>query len=328
MLSNERWLITGGLGFIGSNLIDHVMAKSQRLPWSGLKIRVLDNCVTSHMKEPSPYWSSDQVELIKGDIRDEEIVHHSMEGIDRVVHLAAHAGVLPSVQDPKYDFSVNAIGTFNVLNSARVHGVRSIVFASSGATVGTVSPPIQPRTPLQPLSPYGASKACGEVLIHAFRESYGMNVSALRFGNIFGPKSTLKGSVIPLFIRKSLLQETLEIFGDGDQKRDFLYVEDLCEAILSAVLCPRLKEPVYQLAQGRGISLNELIVALEVALRQFDLPMPEVIRRPARPAEILASFYDLTLTKRDLQWEARHTMVEGIVKTLQWYLLQDANPSV
>jgi UDP-glucose 4-epimerase len=330
-MAAETWLITGGLGFIGVNLIERILDRPGFSEECGLKpglldrltIRVLDSGVTAVTENLSSRLES-RLEVLRGDIRDPACVERALEGVTRVIHLAAHAGVLPSTENPRYDFEVNSLGTFNLLDGARSRGISSFVFASSGAVVGKIVPPIRTSDALRPLSPYGASKAAGEAMIHAFRESYGLNATALRFGNIFGPKSQAKGSVVPLFIRKALIGEDLEVFGDGEQKRDFLYVGDLCEAIVRAVTQDQLKEPVYQLARGEGLSVNELLVHLKTALSAIPLPMPRVHYRSARPAEVLLSFYDLSASRRDLNWVARVSFEQGILETLNWYHSQES----
>jgi len=157
-------------------------------------------------------------------------------------------------------------------------------------------------------------------MIHAFRAAYGLNCAALRFGNIYGPKSQAKGSVVPLFIRKAIAGENLEVFGDGAQKRDFLFVGDLCEAITRAVVRESLPDPVYQLARGEGVSLAELLDHLRTSLKARGRSMPEVRYSPARAGEVASSFYDLELTVRDLDWRARSTFRDGVQNTLDWYL--------
>ena len=178
--------------------------------------------------------SAPSVQLVVGDIGDEELALRAGEGIDVVVHLAANTGVAPSVEDPRSDCISNVIGTLNYLESARHNRAKRFVFASSGAPVGECTPPIHEEMVPHPVSPYGASKLAGEGYCSAYFRTYSVETVALRFGNVYGPGSGHKNSVVAKFIRHAMQGETLEIYGDGKQTRDFVYIDDLVNAMIAA----------------------------------------------------------------------------------------------
>ncbi len=241
----KNWLITGGCGFIGTNLIRHL---TETVP--EIRIRVLDNLsigsradlasvcsfqeLDSTIEKPisaDDVNSKSAVELVVGDIRKADVCIAAAAGMDAVVHLAANTGVRPSVRNPRMDMEANVIGTFNILEAARLNNVRRFIFASSGAPIGECRPPIHEEMPAHPISPYGASKLAGEGYCSAYCKAYGLETVCLRFSNIYGPNSGHKNSVIAKFIKKALNKETIEIYGDGEQTRDFIFIEDLIRAI-------------------------------------------------------------------------------------------------
>lgn len=237
-------LVTGGCGFIGANLVPALLKRSTQ-------VRVLDNLSTGLREDVESLG----VELQLGDIRDEAAVARAMECVEEVVHLAAHTRVVDSIENPLFDFESNARGTLNLLLAARKVGVRKFVMASTrGAILGEKEPPVNEEMVAQPLSPYGASKLAGEGYCSAFHGSYGMGTVALRFSNVYGPFSYHKASVVAAFFKRMLQGESLIIYGDGQQTRDFLYAEDLVEGILTALNRSRGGE-VYHLASGQETSV-------------------------------------------------------------------------
>ena len=245
----KTYLVTGGAGFIGANLI-------RRLAATGVQIRVLDNLSGGCRADLAGL----PVELIQGDIRDVGMVNQAMAGVQAVIHLAAHTNVVESVKTPELNLETNVRGTFNLLQASVQHDVERFIFASTGgAIVGDVEPPVHEDMAPHPISPYGASKLAAEGYCSAFWGSYGLKTVCLRFSNVYGPFSYHKGSVIAKFFRQVQLGEPLTVFGDGEQTRDFIYVEDLCQGIIRALEAPLLFGQAIQLGSGREISINQLV---------------------------------------------------------------------
>lgn len=240
MRGYDRILITGGCGFIGMNLVSYLLNHNRHV-----RIRVLDNlsvgtrddlsrvCNYREVDSDRPQLERDdtRVELMVGDIRDFDVCLRSCSDIDAVVHLAAQSGVPLSVADPLLDCAVNVGGTLNMLESCRKNSVGAFVFASSGAPLGEVEPPIHEGKVPHPKSPYGASKLSGEAYCSSYYNTFGLKTVVLRFGNVYGPRSEHKTSIVARFFHRALNGQPLEIYGDGSQTRDFIYIDDLCRAI-------------------------------------------------------------------------------------------------
>ena len=302
-----KLLITGGAGFIGSNLI-------RSLSRTGTEIRVLDNLVSGRAED----LDNLPVELVVGDIRDRQLVDRVMTGVQIVIALAAHTGVVQSVENPAEDMSINVAGTVNLLEAAVRHRVDRFIFASTGgAIVGEAAPPVHEEMPPRPLSPYGAGKLAGEGYCSAFRGSYGLKTVPLRFSNIYGPFSYHKGSVIAKFFRQVLAGRELTIFGDGEQTRDFLSVEDLCQAV-SAALTADLPfgEPI-QLGTGQETTINNLVGLMRqvVGTDKF----PPVRRAKPRAGEVQRNFMDISRARKNLHFTPATDLLTGLQKTWQWF---------
>jgi len=298
-------LITGGSGFIGTNLV-------RRLAQSGARLRVLDNLSAGNPADIRPSGA----ELIVGDVRDGPLVRRALEGVEAVIHLAAQTGVIPSQQNPAGDFEVNARATFELLAASRNAGIRKFIFASTGgAILGEKQPPIHEEMAARPLSPYGASKLAAEGYCSAFFGSFGLPAVSLRFSNIYGPHSYHKGSVIARFFKLLLEARPLTVYGDGTQTRDFLYVQDLVEAILAALEAAPGGE-VFHIASGQETSINELIALLRQVVS--DIPI-KVEYAPARRGEVSRNFASIDKARRLLSFHPRVTLRDGLVKTWQWF---------
>lgn len=307
MDSERSWLIAGGAGFIGSNFI-------RAIPGGGTKIRVLDNLSSGRAQDLDKL----PVELIVGDIRDRSLVDQTMAGVQIVVCLAAHTGVIQSVENPAADMSVNVEGTLNLLEAAVRHRVDRFIFASTGgAIVGEAEPPVHEEMPPRPLSPYGASKLAGEGYCSAFWGSYGLKTVPLRFSNIYGPFSYHKGSVIAKFFRQIQAHQELTVYGDGEQTRDFLYVEDLCRAILRAIQAELPFGQPIQLGTGRETSINDLVQEMrrEVGEEHF----PPVTYVPARPGEVQRNFVNISKARKYLDFDPTTDLITGLRKTWEWF---------
>lgn len=302
-------LITGGAGFIGRHLADHLVGRGD------VAVTVIDNESLGDRR----HLDLDRVRFVAGDLRNRDDLRVALAGQDAVVHLAADTRVMDSIEDPGFNFENNVIGTFNLLELSRELGIRRIVAASTGgAILGDVTPPVHEEMAPQPTSPYGASKLMLEGYLSAFSASYGLSGCALRFSNIYGPRSFHKGSVVAAFFKLMLAGEPLEVFGDGSQARDYLYIGDLVEAIWAAVDSDA--EGAFQLGSGRPTTINELLDAMRrVTGREI-----EVDYRDFRPGEVRVTWCQVDKARRVLGFNPVTTLDEGLRDTWEWFQSQGA----
>ncbi|MDA0239496.1 MAG: SDR family NAD(P)-dependent oxidoreductase [Proteobacteria bacterium] len=281
MVDERNILITGGCGFIGRRLIARLNESG------GWRITVLDNESTAYRGE------LDGLELarfVNGDVRDPAAIEEAIADQGSLVHLAAQTGVIPSIENPDDDFDINVRGGYHLLRAAARHGVGSFVFASSAAPIGEHEPPLHEDVPCRPVAPYGASKLAMEGYCSAFRQSFGLNTVVLRFSNCFGPGSSHKGSVVALFIRKILAGEEITIYGDGEQTRDFIYVDDLVEGLETALLkADSADAGLYQLSTGIETSVNVLVTALTALAAESGITVKTRLQ-PSRTGEIIRNY--------------------------------------
>ena len=325
-----NWLITGGCGFIGTALIRSLKQEGAH------GIRVVDNLtvgdrddletaadfVEKPSESPGPIDPDGPVELVVGDITDADLALRAVEGADAIVHLAANTGVLPSIEDPRADCRSNVFGTLNYLEAARHGGVSRFVFASSGGTViGEAEPPIHEEMVPHPVAPYGASKLAGEGYCSAYFQTFGVQSVALRFGNVYGPLSGHKNSVVARFIKRANNGEILEIYGDGNQTRDYIFIEDLVRAIKLAATTEGVGGETFQIATSAETTVRELVDKLLPALASVGVEVVEV-----RNAEDLGrrgvsrNFADTSKAKRLLGWQAETGLDEGLRLTVEWFM--------
>jgi UDP-glucose 4-epimerase len=305
MSTVERVLVTGGCGFIGANLVRRIRSGP------GWQVRVVDDLRTGR----ESYVPGDLAEVVVGDVADPAVLEPALEGVDAVVHLASQTGVLPSVEDPARDFEGNTAATFRVLDACRRRGIARVVFASSGASVGDVTPPIHENVVPRPLSPYGAGKLAGEAYVQGFAGSFGMQSAALRFSNVYGPYSLHKDNAIPNFIRRCLRGERLEIYGDGSQTRDFIHVHDLCDGIVAAVTADDIRGEVFQLGTSVETSIAQLARLIqEVTGAEVDIDYEE-----RRAGEVYKSRVDISKAQRLLDFQPAIELREGLALTAEWY---------
>lgn len=301
-----RILVTGGCGFVGVNL-------SHYLNSAGYDVRVLDNM---RLGSPDNLEGLD-VEIIEGDMRDVPTVERAVDGVDAVVHLAADTRVIPSIEDPKFNFENNVIGTFNLIEAMRAAGVSRLVNASTGgAILGDVTPPVHEGMVPEPISPYGASKLACEGYLSAYAGSYGMQAASLRFTNVYGPRSFHKGSVVAHFIKQILKQDDLVVYGDGSQARDYIYVDDLCRGILDCI--DRGTAGVIQLGTGIPTPLNELIAILRDAANSDGIAF-NVRYEDWRPGEIRHTYGLIDKAYDMLNFAPRVNLAEGVQSTWEWF---------
>jgi UDP-glucose 4-epimerase len=294
--------VTGGAGFIGANLVRLLLQEGHR-------VRVLDDFSAGRRE----YLDGLDLEIVAGDILDQETVARAVAGMDGVVHLAARTGVPGSLADPRRDCEVNVIGTLNVLEACRHAGVSRFVFASSNAPLGRQPPPAsEDKAPL-PISPYGASKLAGEGYCLAYHGSWGLGTVVLRFGNVYGPYSAHKTSVVAQFFKDILTKGQITIDGDGGQTRDFIYVDDLCQAVLLALEGDACGE-VFQIATGIETSIIELAdMVQEVLSRDVG-----VRRGPPRQGDVRESYSAIAKVQEMLGWGPHIELEDGLRDTYAW----------
>ena len=324
-----NWLITGGCGFIGISLIARLLLDTD----ANHNIRILDNLSTGtrdDLSSVAPFLevenidnlsnSLDGIELVVGDILDEGLAYKVTKNIDVIVHLAANTGVWPSVEDPRLDCYTNVIGVFNYLDAARINKVPRFIFASSGATAGEVDPPIHEELPPHPVSPYGASKLAGEGYCSAYNKSFGIDTVILRFGNVYGPRSLHKSSVVAKFIRQALDGETLEVYGDGTQTRDFIYIDDLIDALISSSHLDNIGGETFQIASGMETTVGEMADNLINVMKQHGVKDIKVINGETRIGDVKRNYSDTTKAKQRLNWQPKVNQEEGLLKTVEYFI--------
>jgi UDP-glucose 4-epimerase len=321
-----NWLITGGCGFIGISLIENLININKNV-----NIRVLDNLSVGTLEDlhqvcnfrkinfTSISSSPNGCEFVEGDIRDYQVTEAVCEGIDVIVHLAANTGVAPSVENPRQDCENNVIGTINVLEGARIKRVNKFIFASSGAPLGEQEPPIHEEKIPHPVSPYGASKLAGEAYCSAYHKTFGIQTVALRFGNVYGPRSQHKSSVVAKFIRQALNGQTLEVYGDGEYTRDFIYIKDLLNAIMLATK-KDLGGQIFQIATHKETTINELTDNIIINLKKF---YPElevnVTYGEKRLGDVRRNYSDISKAIAILGFEPKYDLGIGLCETIRWF---------
>lgn len=255
----------------------------------------------------------------RGDVRDLAALRRAADGCTAIVHLAAQTRVVESIEDPELSFEVNARGTLNVLLAARDAGIRHLVLASTGgAMFGDGDGPIHEDMLPKPSSPYGASKLAMEAYAHAFAGSYGLQSAVLRFTNVYGPHSELKGSVIAHLLRKILAREPITIYGDGSQARDFVFVDDLCDGIIRAMDVKA--SGVFHLGSGIPTTLTELLDKVGRVVGP-DWPL-EVRYAPWRVGEVRRTYSNISKASEAFQYFPRTELEAGLQATWQWFVAQ------
>lgn len=308
-----RALVTGGAGFIGSHIVAGLLAR-------GFQVRVLDDF--SSGKDANLAAVRDRIEIVRGDCSNPEVAAAAVAGVEVVYHEAAQPSVQRSVEDPLYAHRRNLDATLVMLDAARRAKVRRLVYAGSSSAYGNdpESPKREAQRP-QPLSPYAAQKLASEHYCRAFAECYGLETVVLRYFNVYGPRqdpSSPYSGVISLFTTVLLRGEAPRIYGDGEQTRDFVYVQDVVEANLLAAHAPVDPGAVFNIAGGRAISVNELFRVVRDAVGGSALAL-EPIYQPARPGDVRDSVADLTLARTRLRYEPRTKLEQGIAATLAHY---------
>jgi UDP-N-acetylglucosamine/UDP-N-acetyl-alpha-D-glucosaminouronate 4-epimerase len=304
------FLVTGGGGFIGSALVRAILQRGDR-------VRVVDNFSTGRIENLTEV--ADRIELFEVDICDMERLRPVFDGVDYVLHEAALPSVPRSILDPLASNRDNVEGTLNVLLAARDAKVKRLVYAASSSAYGdTPTLPKVESMPVHPISPYGISKLAGEMYAQVFTRVYGLETVSLRYFNVFGPRqhpSSPYSGVLSKFITAALRGEQPTVYGDGEQSRDFTYVDNVVEANLLACTAPQASGKVINVATGTRETLNQVLAQLSVLFGK----RLEAVHGPARAGDILHSLADIQLARQLLGYEPRIAFDEGLKRTVEWY---------
>jgi len=307
---SKLYLVTGGAGFIGSHIV-------QRLVKRGERVRVVDNLCTGEIERLASVLSV--IDFVEEDLADPAVCDRVVDGVDYVLHQAAIPSVQRSIRDPMASNRANITATLNVLESCRTHGVRRLVYAASSSAYGdTKVLPKSEDMPANPLSPYALQKFVGERYAKLYFDLYKLETVSLRYFNVFGPSQdpySEYSAVIPKFITKLLAGEKLTIFGDGEQSRDFTYVENVVQANLLALTADGAAGKMMNLGCGTRISLNQLVKQLENILGLN----AQVEYLPARAGDVRDSLADIGLAERLLGYLPRVSVEDGLARTVDWF---------
>jgi nucleoside-diphosphate-sugar epimerase len=307
---SELYLVTGGAGFIGSHLV-------ARLVRDGARVRVVDNLCTGKIERLAALRG--QIEFVEADLAEPAVCDRVVDGAAYVLHQAAIPSVQRSIRDPMASHRANVTATLNLLESCRQAGVRRVVYAASSSAYGNTKVlPKQEDMPANPLSPYALQKFVGERYARMYHELYGLETVSLRYFNVFGPSQdpySEYSAVIPKFIDKLLRGETLTIFGDGEQSRDFTFVANVVEANILAMTAPNAAGKLCNIGCGARVSLNQLVRLLEAELRC----KAKIEFLPDRQGDVRDSLADISTAKNILGYAPRVSIEEGLRQTIEWF---------
>ena len=310
-IEGSRCLVTGGAGFIGSHLVEGILA-------AGGKVRVLDNFSTG-FRHNLDQFEDGQVELLEGDASDFAVVQQAVVDVDLVFHAAAMASVPRSMREPDLCHAWCTTSTVNLLQASAAAGVRRLVLSSTSAAYGDSTFVSKRETdPAAPLSPYAAAKLAAESYCHAFQRSFEIETVVLRYFNVFGPRQDPKSeysAVIPKFVSMILSGERPVIFGDGNQSRDFVFVKDVVQANLLAATALDAPGGTFNIARGERTTLLELLTTLRKILDQHIEPIHE----PPRVGDVRDSLADISEARRRLNFEPATTIAAGLQRSVEYY---------
>ncbi len=305
-----RYLVTGGAGFIGSHVVDRLIA-------SGHAVRVLDDLSSGKLENLTTV--RDRIEFLKGDIRDRKIVAQACQGIEFVIHEAAWRSVPKSMADPVGYTEVNVLGTAHLLDAAVVAKVQRVVCVSSSSVYGeTTKMPLREDQPTAPISPYAASKLINEIQCGLYTRGFKLETVAVRYFNVFGPRQSLENDyavVIPKFISCLLRKESPPVYGDGKQSRDFTYIENVVEGTIAASQAPGVSGEVFNIALGEEHTVLDLLNELNKILGLSIAPA----FKPPRPGDVKRTLADSSKTMKLLNWRGSVGFAEGLRRTAEWF---------
>lgn len=304
-MRNSKVLVTGGAGFIGSNLVRELLK-------TGNNVTVLDNFSSGYL---SNLEENPALKIIECDVRDRVGVEEAMKDVEVVFHLAASVGNKRSIDFPINDAEINVLGTLNVLEAARKHGVRKIVTSSSAGIFGELKTlPIKEDHPIEPDSPYGCTKLCEEKLCLSYAKLYDLEAVCLRYFNVYGPNQRFDayGNVIPIFVFRMLRNEPLTIFGDGEQTRDFVHVNDVVQANIKAAEAKGVSG-AFNIASGKSITINYLVEMIGKNNKSI-----QIAYGPLRPGDVRDSLADISYAYDKLQYTPTVEIENGIEEYIEW----------
>lgn len=318
--SPKRILITGGAGFIGSNLCDHFITR-------GYQVVCLDNFATGHRKNIEHHFSNNNFTLIEGDIRNMDDCNKAVQGVDYVLHQAALGSVPRSIKDPITSNDVNVSGFLNMLVAARDAGIKRFVYAASSSTYGDSEalPKVEDKIG-RPLSPYAITKYVNELYADVFSKTYGIETIGLRYFNVFGRRQDPNGAyaaVIPKFVLQFMKHESPVINGDGNYSRDFTYIDNVIQMneLAMTTANPSALNTVYNTAYGDRTTLNDLVKYLKLYLSNFDPAIQGVdtVYGPNRAGDIPHSLASIDKAKTLLGYDPQFSMKQGLEQAVSWY---------
>lgn len=320
LIKNKRVLVTGGAGFIGSNLCEALLAQ-------GNKVICFDDFSTGKRENILPFLKSPDFRLIEGDIRNHQECKKAMEGIEIILHQAALGSVPRSIHDPLLTNSVNITGFLNMLYAAKEAGIKRFVYAASSSTYGDhpALPKVEDKIG-NPLSPYAVTKYANELYARVFSSLYGIETIGLRYFNVFGKRQDPEGAyaaAIPKFIKAFISGKSPVIYGDGKQSRDFTYVENVVQAnnLAATTQAPEAVNTVYNVAYGDSTELNELVKLLQQLLSGFkpDVKKIEIKYEPERVGDIKYSLASIDKAKKLLGYRPQYNLERGMKEAIKWY---------
>lgn len=306
-----RILVTGGAGFIGSHIASALSAL-------GARVRILDDLSTGHRENLDEIGS--EIDFVQGSVADEESLAKALEDVELVFHEAAIPSVPRSVEAPRNTHIASVDGTFSLLLAAKEAGVKRVVYAASSSAYGdTPTLPKAEQMSPDPLSPYAVAKLVGEYYCRVFTRVYGLETVSLRYFNVFGPRQdpgSQYSGVVSRFISSLLNDERPVIFGDGEQSRDFTYIDNVVAANLSAASSPTASGKVINIANGQRITLNELLEELKQLTGRTDVTAEY---REPRVGDVRHSLADISRAREFLGYESKVDLREGLQRTLDWW---------
>lgn len=308
----SRILVTGGAGFIGSHLVDRLIAE-------GSEVTVLDNFDTGKLHNVSGHKN---LRIVKGDIRDYALIRRTVEDVDAVFHEAALVSTVLSVQDPLAANEINVTGTLNLLKASSDLGVKRFIYASSAAVYGNTSVPRKKEDmPLDPASPYGMSKLAAEKYAKIFYELYGLETVSMRYFNVYGPRQRFDekwayGGVISIFLERLLKNMPLVVHGDGEQTRDFVYVKDVVEANMLVLKTSGAAGEVFNIGTGKRITVNKVAQILKEMTNRENL---ENVHADSRPGDVRHGYADISKAERVLNYAPKFSIERGLTELVNWY---------